>query len=411
MYFIKFLFSLVVGGILATAGIYFYQTYTKQPIEFLQPKTNTTQISQNPEQNKVVQLEQQLDSHKKNSQTFNNAIASQVLNADEQETIDIYKRISPSVVNIATITYEEDFFFDVVPRQGAGSGFIIDSQGHVLTNNHVVAGAQKMSVSFEDQSKSYSATLVGLDARSDLAVIKVKAPSSLLYPVTLGDSAGLQVGQKAVAIGNPFGIGRTVTTGVISALNRKVRKSNNTVAFDMIQTDAAINQGNSGGPLLNSKGEVIGINAMIYSPSGGSVGIGFAIPINNAKRFLPDLIQKGKVSYPWLGVKILALQPDYKDYLGIPVYEGLLVLQVVPKSPAYYSGIKGGNKRVVVGNVVLPLGGDIITAIDGVKLYKENDLTNYLESKKKIGETAKVTIVRGNNILDISVKLFEKPEK
>ena len=410
MSLIKFLFALIIGGVITTTGIYAYQSYTKKPIDFLQPTpsitTTTNQKVENPNKN-------QISNEPKKHDNSNQAIASPGLNADELETINIYKRVSPSVVNIATITYEEDFFFDVVPRQGAGSGFIIDTAGHVLTNNHVVAGAQKMSVSFEDQSKTYPATLVGLDARSDLAVIKVKGPSSILTPVMLGDSSILQVGQKAIAIGNPFGIGRTITTGVISALNRKVRKSNNSVASDMIQTDAAINMGNSGGPLINSKGEVIGINTMIFSPNEGkgSVGIGFAIPINNAKRFLPDLIQKGKVSYPWLGVKILALRPDYKEVLELPVYEGLLVLQVIQNSPASYGGIKGGNKRVIVGNVVLPLGGDIITAIDGVKLYKETDLTNYLESKKKIGETANVTVVRGNKILNIPVKLFEKPQR
>ena len=409
MNIIKFLLIFLLGGVVTTTGIYAYKNMNGQ--DLFKTQVNSVQLNSTQIKNLVTQeaKSDQKKPDKTAEESFNQAIASPMLDNDEQNTIDIYKQISPSVVNIATVTYEEDFMFEVVPRQGAGSGFIFDKSGLVLTNNHVVEGAKKLSVTFEDQNKSYPATLVGLDSKSDLAVIKVKAPAALLKPVILGDSSRLQVGQKAIAIGNPFGIGRTITTGVISALNRKVRKPNSSIA-EMIQTDASINQGNSGGALINSRGEVIGINAMIYSPSGGSVGIGFAIPINAAKRFLPALINKGKVSYPWLGVRVLALEPDYKEYLELPVYEGLLVVQIVPKGPAAVSGIRGGNKRVIVGNVALALGGDIIVAIDGVKMYKETDLSNYIESQKNIGDTITVSVIRGNKLINIPVKLFEKPE-
>jgi putative serine protease PepD len=210
------------------------------------------------------------------------------------------------VVNITSVVLERDFFFNPIPREGAGSGSIIDTDGHILTNHHVIRDSTKLEVTLSDGSK-WSARLVGVDPDNDLAVIKVDAPKEKLTVISMGDSSELQIGQKVLAIGNPFGLGQTLTTGIISSLGRSIRSEAGTLIEDVIQTDAAINPGNSGGPLLDSKGRIIGINSAIISPTGASVGIGFAIPVNTANRILPELISKGYVSYPWIGASIYPL--------------------------------------------------------------------------------------------------------
>ncbi|MBI2080489.1 MAG: trypsin-like peptidase domain-containing protein, partial [candidate division NC10 bacterium] len=274
------------------------------------------------------------------------------LSPEERIVIGVYGKASPAVVHIASVALAYDFFFNVVPQTGTGSGFILDEQGHIVTNNHVVADARSLEVTLADGTKT-PATLVGRDPNNDLAVIKINLPGRTLPVLPLGDSDALQVGQLAIAIGNPFGLDRTVTRGVISSLNRSLKAESGREIRGIIQTDAAINPGNSGGPLLNSRGEAIGINTAIFSPSGGSVGIGFAIPVNTARRLVPQLIATGRVRHPWLGIAGVSLSPDLVKALDLPVEKGVLVAQVYPRSPAARAGLKGGQRRVRVGNTVL----------------------------------------------------------
>jgi len=222
---------------------------------------------------------------------------------DEKNNIAVYEKAADGVVNITSTAVQMDFFFNVFPTQGSGSGSIMDTKGHILTNHHVVANAQKLEVTLADGSK-WPAKLIGSDPDNDLAVIKIDAPREKLKVIPMGDSKNLRIGQKVLAIGNPFGLERTLTTGVISSLGRTIRSDTGTLMEDIVQTDAAINPGNSGGPLLNSEGEIIGINSAIISPTGGSVGIGFAIPVNTAKRLIPELISKG----------ICDLSLDWRDH-------------------------------------------------------------------------------------------------
>ncbi len=337
------------------------------------------------------------------SQPANAAPAN--LGANEQLLINLYKNNSDSVVNVTTRSMGYNQYMELTPRQGAGSGFVIDKQGHVVTNYHVVEGAQRFFVAFGNVEESYPAELVGFDQSNDIAVLKVQAPENMLKPVELGDSANLQVGQTAIAIGNPFALGQTITTGVVSSLNRTLQVEQNRVISGLIQTDAAINHGNSGGPLFDSSGRVIGVNTLIYSPSGGSVGIGFAIPINTVKRFVPDLIQYGRARHPYLGIMPLALSPRLSKMLNLSVSEGLLVVQTVPGGPAEKAGIRGGTRRVLVGNYEIALGGDVIQAVDGKPVRQETDLTNYLQSQKQVGETLKVTLLRGGQGQPVTVEV------
>lgn len=335
--------------------------------------------------------------------------SSYALKSYEKDMINVYKNVSPSVVSIFTVSYDEDAFMDPVPRQGAGSGVVIDKDGHILTNNHVIEGATKIDIVFG--KKSYPAKIIGRTSNNDLAILKVSAPAELLKPAKLGDSSKLQIGQSAIAIGNPFGIlGRTMTTGIVSALNRDI-KSQDKILRGLIQTDASINSGNSGGPLVNSDGEVIGINTMIFSQSGGSVGIGFSIPINLAKKLIPSLIKKGDVAYPWLGVSLLPLNPNVAREIGAPVGEGLLVLSIINGGSAQKAGIRGGNKYIYSGNYKVPIGGDVIVGIDNEKITTLQDLSSYLEANKDVGETVLVRIARGNKIYTVNVKLQARPKK
>ncbi|PKL76230.1 MAG: hypothetical protein CVV27_11230 [Candidatus Melainabacteria bacterium HGW-Melainabacteria-1] len=348
------------------------------------------------------QLSQQAPTQNQPAQQVSNqvtsapaAVAAPVTQASEQQLINLYKSTSDSVVNVTTRSLGYNQYMELAPRQGAGSGFVIDQAGHVVTNYHVVEGAQRFFVAFGTVEQSYPATLVGFDKSNDIAVLKVQAPTNLLKPVKLGDSSSLQVGQTAIAIGNPFALGQTITTGVVSSLNRSLQVENGRVISGLIQTDAAINQGNSGGPLFDSSGRVIGVNTLIYSPSGGSVGIGFAIPINTVKRFVPDLIQHGRARHPYLGVVSQPLSPRLAQMLKLKVTEGLLVLQTQPGAPADAAGIRGGSQRVLVGNYEILIGGDVIVAVDGKPMRSPQDLLNYLESQKQVGDSLKVTLLRG----------------
>src|SRR5207244_1003025 len=292
------------------------------------------------------------------------------LTEDESINVRIYRQASPAVANILTKATEYDFFMDPVPVEGAGSGFIIDPRGYILTNYHVVEGAQSIEVVLGDQSR-HAAKYIGADQRNDVALIKIDPKGKQLAALKLGDSNALQVGQKVLAIGNPFGFQSTLTTGVISALGRTVQTSQTAFIDEAIQTDAAINRGNSGGPLIDTHGDVIGINTAIYTPSGTTAGIGFAIPINTAKNIANDLITSGRVHRAYLGVVTFGLGGGLAEALDRPVQEGLLVETVEKGGPADAAGIHGGDRLVQAGLQKFYIGGDVMVAIDGQKVANQ----------------------------------------
>ena len=328
------------------------------------------------------------------------------LTEDESINVRVYRQAAPAVANILTKATEYDFFMDPVPVEGAGSGFVIDDKGYVLTNFHVVEGAQSIEVVLGDQSR-YPGKFVGADQRNDVALVKIDPKGKKLTALPLGDSSSIQIGQKVLAIGNPFGFQSTLTTGVISALGRTVQTSQTTFIDEAIQTDAAINRGNSGGPLINSHGEVIGINSAIYTPSGTTAGIGFAIPINTAKLIAHDLITEGRVHRAFLGVNTLPVGGYLAEALDLPVQEGLLVETAAKGGPAANAGIHGGDRVVQAGMQRIAIGGDIIVAIDGQKVANSFDL-NVILNRKRPGDSITLTVYRGGKKLDVPVKLGER---
>jgi S1-C subfamily serine protease len=301
-----------------------------------------------------------------------------------------------------------DFFYGLVPQGGQGSGFVIDRDGHVLTNYHVIADAQQVEVTLHNRKK-YRATVVGTDRAHDLAIIQIKAPD--LAAMTLGDSKNLQVGQKVYAIGNPFGLAGTLTSGIVSSI-RSVQEPNGVNIDEAIQTDAAINPGNSGGPLLNSHGEVIGINTMIAGNPGvdQSAGIGFAIPINTAKAVLNDLLTLGRVRRPALGVVTLPISPEIADDLGVAVGSGLLIVRVTPGGAAEHAGLRGGTERAYLGNMPIMVGGDLIVAVDGQPVQDQRDLAQVMNNHRA-GDSVKITVYRGKKKMDVDVTLGELREQ
>lgn len=330
----------------------------------------------------------------------------QGLSPEEEMNIRIYQEVSPGVVNITTTVISYDFFFNPVPESGTGSGSIIDKNGHILTNYHVVENAKKLEVTLFNGSK-WEAMLVGSDPSNDLAVIKINAPPEILKPIPFGDSSILKVGQKAIAIGNPFGLERTLTVGIISSIGRTLRAVNGRLMRGIIQTDAAVNPGNSGGPLLDSSGRMIGITTAIFSPVGANIGIGFAIPVNTAKKIIPQLIQKGRVSRPWLGITGQDISTDIASLLKLPS-AGILVARVEKGSPAERAGIKGGRDAVMIGNLRIIVGGDMIVAINGKQIKSMDQVVEEIESMS-IGQTVDLTIVRDKRRSVFRVTLAEMP--
>jgi putative serine protease PepD len=328
---------------------------------------------------------------------------------DEKNNIAVYEKAADGVVNITSIAVQMDFFFNAFPTQGSGSGSIIDPNGHILTNHHVVASAQKLEVTLADGSK-WPAKLVGSDPDNDLAVIKIEAPKEKLKVIPIGDSKNLRIGQKVLAIGNPFGLERTLTTGVISSLGRTIRSEVGFMIEDVIQTDAAINPGNSGGPLLNSDGEIIAINSAIISPSGGSVGIGFSIPVNTAKKVIPELMAKGYVTYPWIGANIQSLIPEIGKFMKLKIERGAMIAEVVKGGPAEKAGLKGGNQKVQVGNIIVMVGGDIVVKADQHEVKTHDELIRYIREKKP-GDTILLKVFRKDKFEDVKVTLGERPRK
>jgi S1-C subfamily serine protease len=334
------------------------------------------------------------------------AAGSESLDAEEQNNILVYRKNIPSVVNITSKAVAFDFFYGLVPQEGQGSGFVIDKEGHVLTNYHVIADARQVEVTMHNRKK-FRATVIGSDPAHDLAVIQINAPN--LTPAVLGDSRNLQVGQKVYAIGNPFGLAGTMTRGIVSSI-RPVKEPNGAAIDEAIQTDAAINPGNSGGPLMNWHGEVIGINTMILSSVGQNAGIGFAIPINTAKAVLNDLVTLGRVRRPELGVQTIPIGPELADQMGLPVDFGLLIVKVLPGRAAERAGLRAGNERAYIGNIPITLGGDLIIAIDGENVQDQQDLAQVMNAHRA-GDTVKVTIYRGKQKMDVNVTLGEAREQ
>jgi len=348
---------------------------------------------------------------------------------EEELLTDIYRRVNPSVVNITVVRKVKGAWgfpglpeipgFPSIPRtpkefyqEGQGSGFVWDEEGHIVTNNHVVEGADTVEVTFWDDT-SVKAEVVGTDPDSDLAVIKVDPEAVELRPVALGDSDALAVGQMAIAIGNPFGQVGTMTRGIISALGRTFRPGGSPFAIpEMIQTDAAINPGNSGGPLLNSKGEVIGINTLILSRSGSSAGVGFAVPINIAKRVVPVLIEKGTYRYAWLGISGMDLRPALAEIMNLPAgTRGALVIEVTQGGPADKAGLQGSSKTAEINGHEVKVGGDVIIAIDETPVRGMDDLILYLVEEARPGQEVELTILRGGEEQKVTVELGERPRK
>jgi len=318
----------------------------------------------------------------------------------------IYERRSPSVVNIVTTSVSFDFFYTPVPAKGTGSGIVYDNLGHIVTNYHVIQDARILEVTLYDGSH-YRAEVVGSDPGEDLAIIKIKAPPSLLHPLPFGDSSNLKVGQKVLAIGNPFGLEKTLTVGIISSLGRTMRAVNGFLMKGIIQTDAAINPGNSGGPLLDDSGLMIGLNTAIFSPVGGSVGIGFAIPVNIVKKSVPGLLKNGYIPRTWLGISGQNIEKELLRSLELPE-EGILVADVYRRSPAWKAGLRGSTVSVRIGNLVIAAGGDLITSINGKRVRTMDDLSRLMDDFHA-GDVVKVGIIRHGLRRSIMVRLEEMP--
>jgi len=324
------------------------------------------------------------------------------LSSDELNNIDIYKTAHLATVSVTSTVYRRTLFLEVYPTKDQGSGFMISADGKILTNSHVVANERQLEVTV-DQTH-YKATLLSRDESNDLALIQI-TPKKKLPWLRLGDSDGLQVGQKVLAIGNPFGLNGTLTTGVVSSLGRSIRGENDQELQGLIQTDAAINFGNSGGPLLDSSGDVIGINTAILGPNGGNIGIGFAMPINRAKPLIDDY-QAGR-KRPRLGVSVVPVSGDYADALNLPTAGGLLIQEVEPGSVAARAGLRGGRENVTIGNFQLVVGGDLIMAIDG-KPVDHNDAISRALARKRSGDTLELTIFRNGRTMLVRVKLSDE---
>jgi S1-C subfamily serine protease len=322
------------------------------------------------------------------------------LSSDETNNIDIYKSSHLATVNITSTVYRRTIFMEVYPSKDQGSGFLISADGKILTNNHVVANERQLEVTLSDQSR-YKAQLLSRDEANDLALLQIM-PRTKLPSLHLGDSDALQVGQKVLAIGNPFGLEGTLTTGIVSSLGRSIRGENERTLEGLIQTDAAINPGNSGGPLLDSAGNVVGINTAILGPNGGNIGIGFAMPINRAKLMLDDF-QAGR-KRPKLGVSVVPIAGDYADALRLPTQGGLLIQEVDPDSAAARAGLRGGRQEVQIGNAEVLVGGDLIMSIDGKPVERDDAISRALAAKRT-GDTLELTIFRSGKTINVRVRL------
>jgi len=323
--------------------------------------------------------------------------------AEERLIINIYARVSPSVVFIDAINNKDPL------ESSNGSGFVFDTKGHIVTNNHVIADSDKILVTLADETTA-PAEVIGTDPGSDLAVLKITAPPEMLQPIELGDSKSLQVGQRAIAIGNPFGLERTVTTGVISSLRRTLnRRDSGFRIAELIQTDAAINPGNSGGPLLDSSGKVIGVNTAIFSQSGTSSGVGMAVPVDMVRKVVPKLIETGHYAHPWLGITGQSITSDLQEALDLPVDKGILVYTVEEDGPAEKAGLRGGDHEVRLAGLPVLTGGDILKSIEDMPLKKFDDLINYLARETEVNDTVVLVVLRDGKEYSVKVRIEERP--
>jgi S1-C subfamily serine protease len=327
------------------------------------------------------------------------------IDIEEQLITNLYDRVGPSVVHITTRVVTMNFFFGPVPSEGSGSGFVFDERGHIVTNYHVIEGAESIEVRFSDDTQ-LTAEIVGVDPPNDLAVLRVAEVPTDVEPLALAEDKDLRVGQRAIAIGNPFGLDRTLTTGVISALGRPLLTENDSFIYNVIQTDAAINPGNSGGPLLNSRGEVIGVNTAIQE---GAEGIGFAVPISTIERVVPKLITDGRYPHPWLGLLGYDVTPELAQHLELPTTQGILVAQLYQVGPALAAGINGASEQVIIGNRRFLIGGDIIVAVNEVAVTDWNSLSEYLELETQVGDVVTLSLLRNGRSLDIELELAAQP--
>ncbi len=327
------------------------------------------------------------------------------IDIEEQLITNLYQRISPAVVHVTARIITMDFFFGPSASEGTGSGFVVDRSGHIVTNNHVIEGADSIEITFSDESR-VPAEIVGTDPLNDLTILMPESLPPGTMPVELGTTADLQVGQRAIAIGNPFGLEQTLTTGVISALGRPLQLAEDNYVFNVIQTDAAINPGNSGGPLLDSRGQVIGVNTAIRREA---EGIGFAVPVDTLKRVMAALIEKGSYPHPWLGILGYSVTSDLAEVLNLPADQGVLVAQLYRNGPAVAAGIRGANQEIIIGNRRLLAGGDLITAVNGHPVKDWIDYLEYLEMNTEVGDTITVTVIRGSMELEIETKIIAQP--
>lgn len=338
------------------------------------------------------------------------ALAAQDL---ERQVMQVFERAGPGVVNITTRSISYDFFLRPIPQEGSGSGFVYDRAGHIVTNFHVIEGARELYVTFDDETR-VPASVVGFDPSNDLAVIRVDVAAEVLNVIPLGDSDKLRVGRFVVAIGNPFGLQQTLTTGVVSSLGRVIQSPDGRFIGEIIQTDAAINPGNSGGPLLDLQGNVIGLNSAIISPSRASAGIGFAIPSSTLERVVPELIERGRYAHPWLGVSLMEVSSNLAARLNrsgvrTPGGGGVLVADVVRRGPAASAGIRRPQRMGRLGNLRVPLGADYILAIGDEPVRTRRDLTVLLETQYRVGDTVRISVWRDGRVVELSLELGERP--
>jgi len=330
----------------------------------------------------------------------------QIYDAAEVLTIRVYEKVSPSVVHIKSQVTTMDFFGGLYPSEGTGSGFILDKEGNIVTNNHVVEGAENVEVTLFDKTVA-KAKIVGLDPFNDLAVIRIEVDADKLQPVDMSFTGQLKVGQRAIAIGNPYGLDWTLTEGVISALGRPLQFSQERIIYDTIQTDAAINPGNSGGPLLNSHGQLIGVTSAMRS---GAENIGFAIPLSTLRRVVPELVQNGRYRHPWLGTAGYTLFPELAQQLNLPVEKGIFIARVYGDTPATEAGLRGASREVVLGNTRLYVGGDILVEIDGVPMDSNDILREFLETRTHVGQQVEIKFYRGDKLMAARATLTERQQ-